>query len=158
MDPTSCADRLRDHGITLPDPFPSFGSYEMAVRSGNQLFTAGHISAAGDEFVTGKLGLDLDLEQGRAAARLAARSLLATVQAELGDLDLVEQVLSVLVTVNATPEFTDHTQVADGASDVLIAVFGDAGRHPRLAVGVSSLPANAALEVQAVLAVRAPTV
>ena len=154
MEPTTCADRLREHGITLPAPFPSFGSYLMAVRSGHQLFTAGHISAAGDEFVTGKLGLDLDVEQGRAAARLAARSLLATVQAELGDLDQVEQFLNVLVTVNATPEFTDHTQVADGASDVFIAVFGDAGRHPRLAVGVSSLPANAALEVQAVIAIR----
>lgn len=154
MTTTTCAERLRAHGITLPEPFPSFGTYLMAVRHGDLLHTAGHISAAGDEFVTGKLGLDLDVDAGRAAAALAARSLLATVQAEVGDLDRVAQVLNVLVTVNATPDFTDHTQVADGASDVLVAVFGDIGRHPRLAVGVASLPANAALEVQAVLALR----
>lgn len=152
--PTTCADRMREHGITLPDPFPSFGSYVMAVRSGRQLFTSGHVPAGDDQFITGKLGLELDLEAGRAAARLAGRSLLATVNAELGDLDQIEQVVSLLVTVNATPDFTEHTQVADGASDVLIAVLGDAGRHPRLAVGVSSLPANVALEVQAVFAIR----
>lgn len=154
-DPTmTCAERLAAHGIELPEPFPSFGSYVMVKRWGSQLFTAGHVSAAGDQFVTGKLGATLDLDAGRAAAALAARSLLATVQAELGDLDQVEQVLTVLVTVNATPDFTDHTAVADAASDVLIAAFGEAGRHPRLAVGVSSLPADLALEVQATLAVR----
>ncbi len=147
--PTSCADRLAAAGIELPEPFPSFGSYIMCKRWGSQLFTAGHVSAAGDQFITGKLGGSLDVEAGRDAARLAARSLLASVQAELGDLDQVEQVLQVLVTVNATPEFTDHTAVADAASDVLTAAFGEAGRHPRLAVGVSSLPADLAVEVQA---------
>ncbi len=150
----TCVERLAAAGIELPEPFPSFGSYVMAKRWGSQLFTAGHVSAAGDQFITGKLGAGLDVEAGRAAARLAAYSLLATVQAELGDLDQVEQVLSLFVTVNATPDFTDHTAVADGASDVLLVAFGDPGRHPRLAVGVSSLPADLALEVQATFGLR----
>ncbi len=149
-----CAERLAAAGIDLPEPFPSFGSYVTAKRWGTQLFTAGHVSAAGDQFVTGKLGAALDVEAGRSAARLAARSLLATVQAELGELDQVESVLQLLVTVNATPDFTDHTAVADAASDVLITAFGEAGRHPRLAVGVSSLPADLALEIQATLAIK----
>ncbi len=126
----------------------------MCTRWGSQLFTSGHVSAAGTEIVTGKLGDTLDVDQGRAAARLAALSLLATVHAELGDLDQVAQVLQVLVTVNATPDFTDHTAVADAASDVLVVAFGEDGRHARLAVGVSSLPANLALEVQATFGLR----
>jgi enamine deaminase RidA (YjgF/YER057c/UK114 family) len=85
---------------------------------------------------------------------LAAISLIATLKHNLGDLSLVHQFLHVTGTVNATPEFADHTRVVDGASDLLVAVFGPAGTHARLAVGVNSLPANVALEIQAVIAVR----
>lgn len=146
--------RLDDLGIVLPDPFPSFGTYEMAVLDGDTLYTAGHIPVDGTNFVTGKLGADLTLEQGVAAAQLAALSMLSTIRAELGDLARVRRVLNVTVTVNSTPDFTDHTAVGNGASDLLVDVLGDAGKHARLAVGVSSLPANLALEVQAIVAVH----
>ncbi len=141
-------------GLDLSSPFPSFGTYVMAVRSGSQLVTAGHVPIGPDGLVTGKLGGSLSVAEGSAAARLAGISLLATVRAELGDLGAVRQFVNVLVTVNAVPEFTEHTAVADGASDLFVAVFGDAGRHARLAVGVGSLPADMAIEVQATIEVR----
>jgi enamine deaminase RidA (YjgF/YER057c/UK114 family) len=148
------AARVAELGIDLGSPFPSFGTYVMAVRSGSQLVTAGHVPIGPDGLVTGKLGGSLSVEDGRAAARLAAISLLATLLAELGDLREVRQFVSVLATVNAVPEFTEHTAVADGASDLFVEVFGDAGRHARLAVGVGSLPADMAIEVQAVVDLR----
>jgi len=98
--------------------------------------------------VLGKLGADLDVEDGRRAARFAAISALATIRSTLGSLDAVSHVVSVRGVVNATPDFTMHTQVIDGASEIFVAVFGEAGRHARLAVGVSSLPANLALEIE----------
>ena len=99
-------------------------------------------------------GEDLTVEEGRRAARLAALSLLATVQQELGSLERVDRFLRVYGVVNATPAFTDHTTVIDAASDVFVQVFGERGQHARLAVGVSSLPANLALEVEATIAVQ----
>jgi enamine deaminase RidA (YjgF/YER057c/UK114 family) len=148
------AQRVAELGLDLSSPFPAFGTYVMAVRSGSQLVTAGHVPIGPDGLVTGKLGGTLSVDDGYAAARLAAISLLATVQAELGDLGAVLRFVSVLATVNAVPEFTEHTAVADGASDLFVAVFGDAGRHARLAVGVSSLPADMAIEVQATIDLR----
>ena len=154
MTATTPAERAAELGLDLGSPFPSFGTYVMAVRSGSQLVTAGHVPIGPDGLVTGKLGAELSVEQGYAAARLAGISLLATVQAELGDLDQVARFVNVLATVNAVPAFTEHTAVADGASDLFVAVFGDAGRHARLAVGVSSLPADMAIEVQATIDLR----
>lgn len=146
---------MRAHDpVQLPRPFPSFGTYEMAARTGDLVVTAGHVPAGDDGLVTGALGRDLTVEQGYEAARLAGASLLATLDDALGDLGRVERVVSVLATINATADFTDHTRVADGASDVIVEVLGEAGRHARLAVGVVSLPADVALEVQAVVAVR----
>jgi enamine deaminase RidA (YjgF/YER057c/UK114 family) len=104
--------------------------------------------------VLGKLGDALDLGAGRAAARLAAISALSTLRHELGSLDAVRQIVSLRGVVNATPDFVAHTQVIDGASDVLIDVFGGAGRHARLAVGVSSLPVDLALEIELVVEVE----
>jgi enamine deaminase RidA (YjgF/YER057c/UK114 family) len=119
------------------------------------LHTAGHIPLGADgTLVLGRLGDGLTVAVGVAAARLAALSLLATVRAELGSLDRVEQVLRVYGVVHATSSFVDHTAVIDGASDVLIAALGERGEHARLAVGVSSLPAGIALEVEATIAVR----
>jgi enamine deaminase RidA (YjgF/YER057c/UK114 family) len=104
--------------------------------------------------VIGRLGDTLTVDEGRHAARLAALSLLATVQATLGDLARVERFLRVFGVVNATPDFADHTSVIDAASDVFVQVFGDRGRHARLAVGVASLPAGLAVEVEATIAIR----
>ena len=142
-------------GLELPDVFPPAGTYRSAILHDGVLHTAGHIPLGADgTLVTGRLGQTLTLAEGQHAARLAALSLLATVQAELGDLARVDRFLRVYAVVNATPDFTDHTGVIDAASDVFVQVFGERGEHARLAVGVSSLPANLALELEATIAVR----
>ncbi len=139
----------------LPPVFPPAGRYRSAVLHDRILRTAGHIPLGADgTLVIGRLGDDLTVADGVEAARLAALSLLATVRAELGSLDRVEQVLHVLGVVHATPDFGDHTAVIDGASEVLTSVFGERGEHARLAIGVASLPAGIALEVEATIAVR----
>jgi enamine deaminase RidA (YjgF/YER057c/UK114 family) len=141
--------RLRALGIELPDPFPPAGEYINAVRTGDLLILGGHVPFSPPQtIVLGKLGADLDVDAGREAARFAAISALATIRSELGTLDAVKRILLVRGVVNAAPDFIGHTQVIDGASEVFVEVFGDAGRHARLAVGVSSLPANIALEIE----------
>ena len=144
--------RLAELGIELPPCFPAFGTFVSAVIEGRPLYSAGHVLFDGTSLITGKLGAELNIEQGYLAARMAALSLIATLRHELGDLTKVKRILHLTGTVNATPEFTDHTGVIDGASDLLVEIFGAAGMHARLAVGVNSLPANMALEVQAIVA------
>jgi enamine deaminase RidA (YjgF/YER057c/UK114 family) len=151
----SAEQRLAELGIMLADPFPPAGSYVNAVRTGDLLVLGGHIPwDPPDRVVLGKLGDALDVGAGRAAARLAAISALSTLRHELGSLDAVRQIVSLRGVVNATPDFVAHTQVIDGASDVLIDVFGAAGRHARLAVGVSSLPVDLALEIELLVEVE----
>jgi enamine deaminase RidA (YjgF/YER057c/UK114 family) len=141
--------RLAELGIELPAPFPPAGQYINAVRTGDLLVLGGHVPFNPPQtIVFGKLGQDLDVDAGREAARFAAISALATIRSELGTLDAVSRIVLVRGVVNAAPDFIGHTQVIDGASEVFIDVFGDAGRHARLAVGVSSLPANIALEIE----------
>lgn len=145
----SAEGRLAALGIELPDPFPPAGEYINAVRTGDLLILGGHVPFNPPQtIVFGKLGADLDVDAGREAARFAAVSALATIRSELGTLDSVKRILLVRGVVNAAPDFIGHTQVIDGASEVFVEVFGDAGRHARLAVGVSSLPANIALEIE----------
>ena len=146
--------RLAASSIDLPVALPAFGQYVPAVRHGNQLWVGGHFGTGPDgSLMMGRCGHDVDVPDARDAARSAAINLLATVRDTLGSLDHVEQVVQVYGVVNATPDFIQHTGVIDAASDVLVEVFGDAGRHTRLAVGVSSLPANMVLEIQALLVV-----
>ena len=145
----SAEGRLTALGIELPDPFPPAGEYINAVRTGDLLILGGHVPFNPPQtIVLGKLGADLDVDAGREAARFAAISALATIRSELGTLDAVKRILLVRGVVNAAPDFIGHTQVIDGASEIFVEVFGDAGRHARLAVGVSSLPANIALEIE----------
>lgn len=145
----SAEGRLSALGIELPDPFPPAGEYINAVRTGDLLILGGHVPFNPPQtIIFGKLGAELDVDAGREAARLAAVSALATIRSELGTLDAVKRILLVRGVVNAAPDFMGHTQVIDGASEVFVEVFGDAGRHARLAVGVSSLPANIALEIE----------
>ncbi|PZS30982.1 MAG: hypothetical protein DLM58_12730 [Pseudonocardiales bacterium] len=142
--------------LTLPPPFPPAGTYINAVRTGSLLALGGHIPIGADQcIVTGKLGQDLDVGTGRDAARLAALSALATLRETLGSLDRVRQIVSVRGVVNSTPDFAAHTQVIDGASDLLVQVFGHHGQHTRLAVGVCSLPADLALEIELLVEVDA---
>jgi enamine deaminase RidA (YjgF/YER057c/UK114 family) len=144
--------RLKELGITLPEPPAPVASYVPTVVSGNLVFVSGQItlSAEGLKYV-GKVGADISLEDGKAAARLCAVNVIAQVKAACGgDLDRVKRCVKVGVFVNAVPDFTQHPEVANGASDLFQDVFGDAGKHARAAVGAGSLPRGVAAEVEAV--------
>jgi len=144
--------RLQSLGIVLPAAPNPVANYVPSCVAGNLLFISGQISRDADGTVTkGRLGAELTVEQGRAAARLAALNVLAQVKAALDELDRVAQVVRLTGFVSATPEFTDHPQVVNGASDLMVEALGDKGRHTRAAVGVSSLPMGCAVEVDAVL-------
>jgi enamine deaminase RidA (YjgF/YER057c/UK114 family) len=141
--------RLRELDIQLPSLPPPAGTYLHAARAGNLLFLTGHPPIRTDgSLILGRLGQDLDADAGYQAARVAALGMLATMRHELGSLDKVRRIVKVNGVVNATAEFLQHTQVINGASDLLVQVFGKAGEHARLAVGYSSLPWNICLEVE----------
>lgn len=143
--------RLAELNIELPPVRPPAGTFVHAVRTGSLLFVGGHFPIRSDgSIVQGKLGAELDVDAGYRAARLAALSALATIRAELGSLDHVNRIVRLHGLVNSTPDFMQHTQVINGASDLFVAVFGDRGLHARLAVGMSSLPFNLALEIELV--------
>ena len=122
-------DRLRELGFTLPPVFPPAGNYLGCVVDGDLVHVGGHGPVNGDRIVTGKVGADLTLEQGREAARMAALSMLATLSAELGGLDRVSRVVKLFGMVNCAPGFNRTPAVIDGASDLLVEIFGDAGRQ-----------------------------
>lgn len=142
--------RLRELGIELPPPFEPVGSYVAARRSGGTLYVSGQGPAGPDGLVTGKVGRDLDLQQAVAAARLTGLNLLAVMRAELGSLDRVRAIVKLLGMVNCAPGFNDTPAVINGCSDLLVEVFGDAGRHARSAVGMAELPYDIAVEVELV--------
>jgi len=149
------AARLKDLGMTLPTPAIPQGSYVPWVRTGALLFISGQITlgAKGLEYV-GIVGADINLEDARRAARLAGLNVIAQAAMALdGDLDRVKLVVKVTGFVNAAPGFTQHPEVVNGASDLFVEVFGEAGRHARAAVGTSSLPRNVAVEIEAVFEV-----
>jgi enamine deaminase RidA (YjgF/YER057c/UK114 family) len=146
----SAESRLRELGIELPPPFEPAGSYVAARRSGSTLYVSGQGPAGPNGLVTGKVGRDLTLEEGAAAARLVGLNLLAVLRAELGSLDRVRAILKLLGMVNCAPGFNDTPSVINGCSDVLVEVFGDAGRHARSAVGMAELPFDIAVEVELV--------
>ncbi len=153
-DPTP-EDRLASLNIVLPEALPAFGQYVPAVQHGTYLWVGGHFGT--DEsgaLCVGKCGHDVSAQEARLVARSAAINMLATLKATLKSLDRVEQIAQVYGVVNATPDFVEHTGVIDAASDVFVDVFGDAGRHSRLAVGVASLPANMVLEITAQIIIR----
>ena len=146
--------RLTELGITLPQAPPPAASYVPWVRSGDLLFTAGQVAAReGALLATGKLGAEVDIATGRACARQCALNLLAQVRAALGDLDRVNRVVKLTVFVASAPEFTQQHLVADGASELIAELFGDAGRHSRSAVGAPSLPTDTPVEVEAIFEV-----
>jgi enamine deaminase RidA (YjgF/YER057c/UK114 family) len=149
------AQRLEALGIVLPAVFPPAGNYLGCVIDGGIVHVGGHGPVAGSEIVRGKVGRDLSLEQGRAAARMTALSILATLQTELGDLDRIERFIKVFGMVNVAPGFDRTPAVIDGCSDLLVEVFGDAGRHTRSAVGLAELPFGIAVEIELTARLRA---
>ncbi len=153
---TSPEQRLRELGIELPPPPRPVGVYVPAVRTGNILFTAGHTPRGPDGSpLVGKVGADMTLEEGHAAARIAGLNLLSTVQNTLGSLDEVVKLVKVLGMVNCTPDFGQQPQVINGFSELLVEVFGEEkGKGGRAAVGMASLPANQPVEVEAIFEVR----
>jgi enamine deaminase RidA (YjgF/YER057c/UK114 family) len=147
--------RLQSLGIVLPPAPNPVANYVPSCLAGNLLFISGQISRAADGTVTkGRLGADLTVDQGRAAARLSALNVLAQVKAAVGELDRIAQLVKLTGFVSAAPEFADHPQVVNGASDLMVEVLGDKGRHTRAAVGVSSLPMGCAVEVDAILLIE----
>ena len=147
--------RLATLGIALPEAPNPVANYVPSALSGNLLFISGQISKAGDGTITtGQLGGGLTVAEGREAARLCALNILAQARAALGNLDRIKQIIRLNGFVNAAPGFTEHPQVMNGASDLMVEVLGDKGRHTRVAVGVSSLPLGCAVEVDAVILVE----
>jgi enamine deaminase RidA (YjgF/YER057c/UK114 family) len=151
------ADRLAELAITLPPPAAPVAAYVPVVEANGMLYVSGQLPFRADgSIVTGRLGVDVDMEEGREAAERCGIMLLAQLQAALGgNLDRVERIVRLGVFVSSDPGFTDQPRVANGASELMVQVFGDAGRHARSAVGVPVLPLNAAVEVDAIVAIRA---
>jgi enamine deaminase RidA (YjgF/YER057c/UK114 family) len=148
--------RLAELGITLPEPAAPVAAYVPAVEQGGLLHISGQISFAEDGgLIVGRLGDDMNLERGMAAARRCGIMLLAQIKAALGSLDRVERIVKLGVFVNSDPSFTEQPKVANGASELMQEVFGEAGRHARSAVGVAVLPLGVAVEVDAIVAVKA---
>ncbi|MDO1513165.1 RidA family protein [Maribacter confluentis] len=150
-DPEAILDSL---GISLRDIGNPLANYVHAARSGNLMFLAGKGPRQADgENIVGKLGQDLSVEEGNLAAREAGINQLSVLKAELGSLKKVKRIVSVHGMVNATADFTDHSQVINGYSDLMVAVFGNQGKHARAAIGMVSLPGNMAVEVAMVVEV-----
>ena len=143
-------DRLRELGISLPSPRAPMANYVPARRVGNLVYTAGQVSGTAEGDIKGKLGDALDVDQGRAAARACALNCLSALLTVVDSLDAVKQLVRVGAFVNSAAGFDQQPAVANGASDLFVEIFGDAGRHARTAVGVNELPAGFAVEVELV--------
>ena len=148
--------RLEKLGITVPTPAAPVANYVGWVRTGNLVFTAGQVPLKDGQFLySGKVGGEVSVEDAQAAARLCAINIIAQVKSALdGDLDRVKRVVKLVGFVNGVPELTEHPKVVNGASDLMVEVFGDKGKHARSAVGSGSLPLNVSVEVEAVFEVE----
>jgi enamine deaminase RidA (YjgF/YER057c/UK114 family) len=148
--------RLVELGIELYVPRPPVANYVKAVQTGNLVFIAGHgpTKLDGSGYLTGQVGTDLTIEDGYAAARLVGIALLSSLKAEIGDLSRVKRIVRVFGMVNAPAGFTQQPEVINGASDLLVEVFGERGKHARAAVGMASLPRNIAVEIEMVVEIE----
>ena len=145
--------RLRELGIEVPEAAAPVANYVAHVMSGKLCFVSGQVTVQGGEFKhQGKLGAEISVEEGSQAARLCAINIVSQLRAACGgDLDKVARVVKLVGFVNSTPDFTDQPKVVNGASDLMVEVFGDAGRHARSAVSAGSLPLGVAVEVEAIV-------
>ncbi len=149
------ADRLEQLGIVLPPVFPPAANYLGCVIDNGLIHVGGHGPIAGQEIIRGKVGADLTLDEARQAARMTGLSILSTMNDALGDLDRIERFVKVFGMVNVAPGFDQMPAVIDGCSDLLVEVFGDAGRHTRSAVGLAELPFGIAVEIELIARLRA---
>jgi enamine deaminase RidA (YjgF/YER057c/UK114 family) len=146
--------KLKELGLTLPAPPKPVANYIPVVRAGDLLFLSGVLpSRDGQLIMTGKLGQDLSIEQGMESAKAAIVNALAIVRAEAGSLDRVKRVVKMVGHIASAPGFTDQPQVLNGASDLLVHIFGEAGRHARVAVGAAELPRRAPVEIELIVQV-----
>lgn len=145
--------RLEELGVELPQAAAPVASYVPVVVHGGMAFVSGQISFVDGELMKGRLGDDVSLDDGMKAARGCGLMILAQLKAALGSLDRVERVIKLGGFVSSTPDFTDQPKVVNGASDLMLEVFGEAGKHSRAAVGVPSLPLGVAVEVDAIVAI-----
>lgn len=148
-------EKLKNLNITLPTPSTPIANYVKYVRTGNLIFLSGHGPSKTDgSYITGKLGRDLSIEEGYAAAKLTGIALLATLKSAIGDLSKVKRIVKVLGMVNTVDSFTDQPKVVNGFSDLMVAIFGDKGKHARSAVGMAALPMNMSVEIEMVVEVE----
>ena len=143
-------DRLKSLGITLPEPLKPVANFVPFVQAGALLFVSGQVAASPGGRIVGRLGEDMDLEAGYAAARYCGINLIAQCLSATGDLSKIKRVVKLGGFVNAMPDFVDIPKVINGCSDLMVDVFADAGRHARFAVGASSLPGGVAVEVDGI--------
>ena len=146
--------KLAEKGITLPAAPAPAANYVPFVQSGNLVFISGQISANEDGLIIGKLGAGMDVAAGAEAARRCGLALIAQLKAAIGDLDRVARVVKLTGFVNSTDDFTDQPKVINGCSDLMVEIFGDAGRHARAAVSAPSLPLGVAVEIEAIFEVK----
>ena len=151
----SITERLAELGVTLPDAPAPAANYVPFVQVGNTVYVSGQISNGPDGLITGKLGADMEVEDGAAAARTCAISLLAQVKAACGgDIERLQRVVKLTGFVNSTQDFTDQPKVINGCSDFLVEALGDTGRHARSAVSAPSLPLGVAVEIEGIFEIK----
>lgn len=151
---SSIEERINELGHVLPGAVAPVGNYvpTVLVAGSGLVYTSGHVSRGSDgEIIAGKLGSDISVDEGYEASKQTALDLLGSIKAEIGDLDRVTRVVKILCMVNCTPDFGQQPAVANGASDLLVEVFGEIGKHSRSAVGMTALPGNACVEVEAIV-------
>jgi enamine deaminase RidA (YjgF/YER057c/UK114 family) len=146
----SVYETIESLNISLPQPVAPLAAFVPWVRSGNLLFVSGHIAKANGKPWVGKLGTDLTTEEGKMAARNIAIDLLGTLHAAMGDLNKIQRIVKLMVLVNSGPSFMEQHLVANGASELLVQVFGDKGKHARSAFGVAQIPFGSCVEIEVV--------
>ena len=148
-------DKIKELGFTLPETPKPLAAYIPAIRTGDYVYTSGQVPFADGKLkYAGKIGFDLSIEEGQKAAELCALNALSTIKSVIGDLNKIEQIIKVTVFVNSADAFTDQPKVANGASEFLGKIFGEAGKHVRSAVGVNELPIDSAVEIEMIVKVK----
>jgi enamine deaminase RidA (YjgF/YER057c/UK114 family) len=147
-------EKLKELGVELPSAATPMANYVPAVRSGSLVFLSGHGPVEKDRIIRGKVGRDLTVEEGYEAARVTAIGLIGTLKSTVGDLEKVRRIVKLLGMVNCGPDFTEQPQVVNGASDLMVEVFGEKGRHARSAVGMNALPVDIAVEIEMIAEVE----